>query len=78
LTSGWDFIVEGLQDKIDAPGGPALLDCVGYVYVSEAKKSMGRFLGVEGFVAGMEEKGHNVKQTVSVVSYVFLVLSLIY
>lgn len=30
---------------------------------------MGRFLGVESFVAGVEEKGHNVKQTVSVVSY---------
>jgi len=69
-TNSWEFLQQELQDKVDAPGGPALLDCVGYVYISEAKKNMGRLFGVEGFMAGMEQKGHNVKQTFSVASSV--------
>ncbi len=35
----------------------------------EAKKKMGRAFGLEGFFAGVAEKGHNVKQLVGLVSY---------
>eukprot|EP01126_Amoeba_proteus_P002776 TRINITY_DN10895_c0_g1_i18.p1 TRINITY_DN10895_c0_g1~~TRINITY_DN10895_c0_g1_i18.p1 ORF type:complete len:733 (-),score=248.59 TRINITY_DN10895_c0_g1_i18:1602-3626(-) len=64
----WDFLQADTVEKLEAPGGPALLDCIGYVYISEAKKAMGRFLGVEKLIAGMEEKSHNMKQTFSIVS----------
>eukprot|EP01126_Amoeba_proteus_P053998 TRINITY_DN6610_c0_g1_i1.p1 TRINITY_DN6610_c0_g1~~TRINITY_DN6610_c0_g1_i1.p1 ORF type:complete len:697 (+),score=206.58 TRINITY_DN6610_c0_g1_i1:219-2309(+) len=57
-----------LTEKLEAPGGPALLDAVGYVYISEAKKSMGRFLGMGSLIAGIEERRHNIKQTFSIVS----------
>jgi len=56
-----------IQEKCDAPGGPALLAVIGYVYVSEAKKNMGRWFGLEGFAAGIEETSHSVKQTVGFV-----------
>eukprot|EP01127_Copromyxa_protea_P006108 TRINITY_DN1591_c1_g1_i1.p1 TRINITY_DN1591_c1_g1~~TRINITY_DN1591_c1_g1_i1.p1 ORF type:complete len:649 (-),score=239.85 TRINITY_DN1591_c1_g1_i1:65-1840(-) len=57
-----------IGDKADAPGGPALLGIVGYIYVSEAKKRMGRYLGVEGVWAGIQETGHNMKVVWSMVS----------
>lgn len=53
--------------KADAPGGPDLLQCVAYVYIQEAKKNMGRMLGIEGFFASVAEKAHITKQMVSMV-----------
>eukprot|EP00013_Stygamoeba_regulata_P020189 CAMPEP_0177649582 /NCGR_PEP_ID=MMETSP0447-20121125/11472_1 /TAXON_ID=0 /ORGANISM="Stygamoeba regulata, Strain BSH-02190019" /LENGTH=464 /DNA_ID=CAMNT_0019152367 /DNA_START=145 /DNA_END=1539 /DNA_ORIENTATION=- len=50
-----------------APGGPALLSHIGYIYQQEAKQHMGRFWGVEGFVSEVQEKGHLVSSTVSTV-----------
>eukprot|EP01126_Amoeba_proteus_P003726 TRINITY_DN11245_c0_g1_i3.p1 TRINITY_DN11245_c0_g1~~TRINITY_DN11245_c0_g1_i3.p1 ORF type:complete len:216 (+),score=65.91 TRINITY_DN11245_c0_g1_i3:551-1198(+) len=65
-----DSMMAEITEKLEAPGGPALLDCVGYIYISESKKGMGRFLGVEGWFASMEETSHNIKQTFSIVSSV--------
>lgn len=40
LPLAWEFIKEELQEKLDAPGGPALLDCVGYIYISVCRSSL--------------------------------------
>jgi len=37
------------------------------VYIQEAKKNMGRMLGIEGFFASVAEKAHITKQMVSMV-----------
>jgi len=55
-------------EKLDAPGGPALLNYVAYIYVQEAKKYLGRYLGIEGFFAEIEEKGHSFKQAFSLIT----------
>jgi len=55
-------------DRIESPGGPALLHAVGYVYANEAAQHLGRFLGIEGVLAGIQEKGHTIKETVKVIS----------
>jgi len=59
-----------ILEKLEAPGGPALLYHVSYIYIQEAKKNLGRFLGVEGFIAGIEETGHGFKQSFSLISSV--------
>jgi len=59
-----------IQEKLEAPGGPALLRYVSYIYIQEAKKNLGRFLGVEGFFAGLEETGHAFKQSFALISSV--------
>jgi len=56
-----------IDEKLEAPGGPVLLHHVAYIYIQEAKKNMGRFFGVEGFFASVEEKGHNFKQLITLV-----------
>uniref|UniRef100_A0A6B2L580 J domain-containing protein n=1 Tax=Arcella intermedia TaxID=1963864 RepID=A0A6B2L580_9EUKA len=59
---------EDVKEKLDAPGGPSLLEHVSYIYISEAKKNLGRFLGIEGFFAGIEQKTHQAKQSFSLIS----------
>jgi len=54
------LLKQEVEDKIEAPGGPALLEIIGEVYVRMAKQHMGRFLGIEGFFSGIAQKGHNV------------------
>jgi len=56
-----------IDEKLEAPGGPVLLHHVAYIYIQEGKKHMGRYFGVEGFFASVEEKGHNVKQLFTLV-----------
>ncbi|KAL6065756.1 Chaperone protein DnaJ [Balamuthia mandrillaris] len=48
--------------KKEAPGGPSLLLIVGYVYRQEAKKHMGRFLGMESLFQGLRETAHTIKE----------------
>jgi len=67
---GFESQKEDIQEKLEAPGGPALLLHVSYIYIQEAKKSLGRFLGVEGWIAGIEETGHAFKQSFSLISSV--------
>ena len=42
----------------EAPGGTELLSMVGYVYSQEGKQHAGRWLGLEGFFAQIQEKAH--------------------
>ena len=42
----------------EAPGGHELLAMVGYVYAQEGKQHAGRWLGIEGFFAQIQEKAH--------------------
>eukprot|EP00802_Teleaulax_amphioxeia_P009483 Tamp_09500.p2 GENE.Tamp_09500~~Tamp_09500.p2 ORF type:complete len:448 (+),score=135.03 Tamp_09500:503-1846(+) len=42
----------------EAPGGNELLCMVGYVYSQEGKQHAGRWLGIEGFFAQIQEKAH--------------------
>mmetsp|Transcript_63539 Transcript_63539/g.170016 ORF Transcript_63539/g.170016 Transcript_63539/m.170016 type:complete len:317 (-) Transcript_63539:153-1103(-) len=42
----------------EAPGGGDLVSMVGYVYGQEGRQRAGRFLGLEGLVAKVEEKAH--------------------
>ena len=42
----------------EAPGGTELLAMVGYVYSQEGKQHAGRWLGIEGFFAQIQEKAH--------------------
>jgi len=54
---------QDISEKLEAPGGPSLLFQLGYIYQQEAKKHMGRFFGVESFVARIQETTHMVSQT---------------
>jgi len=56
------------KDKAEVPGGPSLLSRVGYVYREESKKHAGRFLGLEGWVASVRQKGHQFSQIISLVN----------
>lgn len=61
VTEGVDeYIQAEISEKVEAPGGPALLEIIGEVYIQKAKQNMGRFLGFEGFFSNVAEKGHNV------------------
>jgi len=57
-----------INEKLESPGGPGLLSSVAYIYIQEAKKNLGRFAGLQGWFAGIEEKGHGLKQGLSLVS----------
>mmetsp|Transcript_63535 Transcript_63535/g.169995 ORF Transcript_63535/g.169995 Transcript_63535/m.169995 type:complete len:465 (-) Transcript_63535:27-1421(-) len=46
------------KELCDAPGGVELLGMIGYVYCQEGKQFAGRFLGIEGFFAQIEERAH--------------------
>lgn len=62
------MIEADLSDKVEAPGGPALLVIIGDIYVEKGKQHMGRFLGMEGFFSGIAEKGHFVGQVFDTIS----------
>jgi len=57
---------EEIKDKMGSPGGPSLLMHVGYVYMQEAKQHSPRFLGLESFVAGLQEMGHYASDLVNI------------
>jgi curved DNA-binding protein CbpA len=57
-----------ITEKLDSPGGPALLSSIGYVYLQEAKKNLSRYFGIQSWFAGLEEKGHELKQSFSLIS----------
>jgi len=59
-------LADDIQDKCDAPGGPALLEAVGYIYVSEAKIRMGR--PFESQWAKADRLNHNINATVGLVN----------
>jgi len=60
--------MQDINDKLEAPGGIAILNTIGYVFMSEGKKNLGRFLGFEGFMAGVQETSHDISTTVSLIS----------
>jgi curved DNA-binding protein CbpA len=60
--------MEDISEKLESPGGPALLSSIGYVYIQEARKNLGRYLGIQSWFAGLEEKGHELKQSFSLIS----------
>jgi DnaJ-class molecular chaperone len=67
-TEGFDAIISAdVAEKIDAPGGPALLDHIAYIYIQEAKQHLKRFLGIESFFANLSEKGHYLIEGLDVV-----------
>jgi len=63
-----DTILNEANDRIESPGGPALLHAVGYVYANAAAQHLGRFFGIEGLFAEIHEKGHFIKETFKVIS----------
>jgi hypothetical protein len=58
-----DAIRDDVLVKLEAPGGGTLLDIIGYIYQSEAKKKLKSFLGLGKLAASLREKGHNISQT---------------
>jgi hypothetical protein len=48
------------QELCEAPGGAELLGMMGYVYAQEGRQYGGRFLGLEGLFAQVQEKAHVV------------------
>ncbi len=43
-------------DLMDSPGGLELVHLIGYIYIQEARKHSGAFLGIDGFFAGRAGK----------------------
>jgi hypothetical protein len=64
-----------IEEKLNAPGGPSLLAHIAYVYTQEAKSHSGRWLGLEGFVTGIQETGHYISEAASVIGCARLPLS---
>lgn len=52
-----------LAQRLEAPGGGAILTTIGYAYQNEGNKKLKSFLGLGGFAASIREKGHKVSQT---------------
>jgi len=67
-----NMISMDIAEKVECPGGAALLRHVGYVYINEAKQHLGRFFGIEGFISGLEEKGKFIRETISIVRFVWI------
>jgi len=65
---GFKSQMEDIFEKLESPGGPALLSSIGYVYIQEAKKNLSRYFGIQSWFAGLEEKGHELKQSFSLIS----------
>lgn len=66
MVNGVDMkeqIRQDLAQRLEAPGGGAILVTIGYAYQSEANKKLKTFLGLGGFAASVREKGHKVSQT---------------
>jgi curved DNA-binding protein CbpA len=59
---------QDINDKLEAPGGIAILAAIGWVFCSESKKNLGRFLGIEAKIAGFQETKHDIATTISLVS----------
>ena len=55
------------KELCEAPGGVELLATIGYVYHQEGKQYGGRFMGLEGFLAQIQEKAHVASTGMSVV-----------
>jgi hypothetical protein len=60
--------MQDINDKLEAPGGIAILNAIGWVFCSESKKNLGRFLGIEAKIAGFQETKHDIATTISLVS----------
>jgi len=60
------LIEQDIKEKQEVPGGGSLLYILGYIYTQEAKQHLGRFFGIEAFFSEVAEKGHLIKETVSV------------
>jgi len=59
---------QNIKEKLESVGGPTLLNHISYIYIQEARKNAGRFFGVQGWFAELEEKGHALKQGFSLIS----------
>jgi len=68
VSSFEDIINLDIRSKLDAPGGPALLAHIGYIYQEEAKQHMNRLWGIESFVAKLSEVGHVLKESFSMLN----------
>jgi hypothetical protein len=55
-------------EKLEAPGGIAIMAAIGWVFCSVAKQNMGRFLGLEGKIAGVQATSHEIGATVSLLN----------
>ena len=55
------------KELCEAPGGVELLGAIGYVYQQQGKQFAGRFMGLEGLFAQIQEKAHVASTGVSVV-----------
>lgn len=62
-----EIVAAEIEEKLNAPGGPSLLAHIAYVYTQEAKSHSGRWLGLEGFVTGIQETGHYISEAASVI-----------
>lgn len=49
------------KELIEVPGGRRLLEIIGNSYITSAKKHLGRFMGLEGAVAGRRGNKENAK-----------------
>jgi len=63
-----DFAMKHAVELCEAPGGTELVQMVGYVYCQEGKQYAGRFLGLEGFFAQIQEKAHVVSSGAAVIA----------
>jgi hypothetical protein len=55
------------RELCEAPGGVELLGMLGYVYQQQGKQYAGRFMGLEGLLAQIQEKAHVASTGMSVV-----------
>eukprot|EP00005_Dracoamoeba_jomungandri_P014256 CAMPEP_0174264620 /NCGR_PEP_ID=MMETSP0439-20130205/23145_1 /TAXON_ID=0 /ORGANISM="Stereomyxa ramosa, Strain Chinc5" /LENGTH=476 /DNA_ID=CAMNT_0015350593 /DNA_START=105 /DNA_END=1535 /DNA_ORIENTATION=+ len=63
-VEGFNAIIdEEIKEKLDAPGGAALLTHIGCVYIQEAKHNSGRFFGLESWVTGWQKRAGLVSET---------------
>eukprot|EP01126_Amoeba_proteus_P055702 TRINITY_DN6933_c0_g1_i1.p1 TRINITY_DN6933_c0_g1~~TRINITY_DN6933_c0_g1_i1.p1 ORF type:complete len:328 (-),score=80.59 TRINITY_DN6933_c0_g1_i1:209-1192(-) len=69
------MVIEEIKEKIEAPGGPALLEMLGIIYREKAKQNQGKWLGIEGFVSGLGEKTHRLGQYYDLAKAVFVMSS---
>lgn len=56
------MVEDDVAQRVEAPGGGAILCAVGYAYQSEGSKKLKSFLGLGGFAASVREKGHKLSQ----------------
>jgi hypothetical protein len=67
---GWQEVIQAdIQEKLEAPGGAALLAHLGWVYVQEAQQHLDRWFGLQSIVQRVVEKGHVIVETVSLIKY---------